>query len=69
MGRYFKDCLADPGAGARKGKRRELLKPGMNFELGLQELKYASTSTVTGFLKDPLPLGAVGYSVILQQLF
>jgi len=21
MGRYFKDCLADPGAGAGRGKR------------------------------------------------
>lgn len=31
MGRYFKDYLADPGAGAGRGKRREVLRPGMNF--------------------------------------
>lgn len=42
------DCLADPGAGAGRGERIEVLRPGMNFELHLQELKYASTSPIMG---------------------
>lgn len=67
MGRYFKDYLADPGAGAGRGKRSA--EAWDEFLAGSPRVEVCQYIHGNRFLKDRLPLGAVGYSVILQQVF
>lgn len=62
MGRYFKDCFADPGAGAESRKRSA--EAWDEFCAGSPRAACSN-----GFFRGPLLLGAAGYSVILQQLF
>lgn len=67
MGRHFKDCLADSSSGTGRGKRNAAAWD----EFGALSLRVDACQHIHSnrFLKDPLPLGAIGYFVLLQQLF